>query len=199
MPLPILPNNSLIQPVRRRLESAVAVDISPFTGTEYVQDWGGRWWVYDLTFGVKKDAAGRALEAFFTALEGRTNSFIFRDPTFQGSAPAGTPLVSGSGQTGNTLNTKGWNANTSVLRAGDFISLGTDSSTHLYQVTVDATSDGSGLASLSIVPALRTSPLDGDAVEVQNPQVHLRASSVPVTSIQFGTFYTISMTAKEVV
>jgi P22 coat protein - gene protein 5 len=77
----------------------------------------------------------------------------------------GSPVVNGSGQTGNTLITNGWTANNAVLNLGDVISIGTLTSGVLavnpqnrqstgalrqFVVTANVTADGSGNATIPI-------------------------------------------------
>lgn len=81
----------------------------------------------------------------------------------------GTPLISGAGQTGTSLATKGWTASvTGLLNIGDCFTIAgvnavnpiTKQSTGSLQqfiVTAIANSDGSGNATLSIYPAITTS------------------------------------------
>ena len=81
----------------------------------------------------------------------------------------GTPLVSGAGQTGASLNTQGWsNSITGLLNVGDsFTIAGVNSvnpitkqstgSLQCFIVTAVANSGSSGLATLSIYPSITTS------------------------------------------
>lgn len=84
-------------------------------------------------------------------------------------ALGGTPLVNGAGQTGSTLNTKGWTASiTGLLAVGDCFTIAgvnsvnpiTKQSTGQLQcfiVTAAANSDSGGLSSVSIYPSITTS------------------------------------------
>ena len=94
------------------------------------------------------------------------------------SSSAGTPLVKGASQTGNTLLIDGATASqTGYLKAGDYIQLGSGISQRLHMVTADANTDGSGNATLSIEPALRTSPADNLAITVANCKGVFRLNS----------------------
>lgn len=83
-------------------------------------------------------------------------------------AHGGTPLVNGASQTGTSLATDGWSTSTAVLKAGDVITLAgvyavnpvSGASTGVlrqFVVTADATSDGTGEATLSIYPGITAS------------------------------------------
>jgi hypothetical protein len=72
----------------------------------------------------------------------------------------GTPLVAGASQTGASLNTDGWPATTTVLRAGDFFSVNGE----LKMVIADCVSDASGNATVEFAPILRSAPADNAAL-----------------------------------
>ena len=114
---------------------------------------------------------------------GYYGTFLLGDPNgadAQGSASTlpGTPLVNGGSQTGNTLVIDGCPASkTGYLKAGDYIQLGSGSSSRLYKVLTDTNTNGSGQATLDIWPALRNSPSDNDPVVVSNTKGLFRLSS----------------------
>lgn len=99
------------------------------------------------------------------------NFEIFMDqniPTQQTGAYAGTPTVTGAGQTGSTLVTGGWTASiTGLLNVGDVFtlsgvnavnpeSLASTGSLRNFVVTATANSNSSGASSLSIYPPITT-------------------------------------------
>lgn len=198
MPLPIIPTTALNGVRRTPVTSSAAVG-SPFSGKQQVYAWGGEWWEYDLEFWPQYGADGRALSGFLTALGGLTGTFIFKDPAEKNTASVGTPVVAGASQTGSSLNTSGWTPSITVLTAGQFIQLGTDTTTRLHQVTADATSDGGGLATLAIWPALRESPADLASITIDEPGVILRLQESPPTFIAPTTSYRFSLSAREVI
>jgi hypothetical protein len=153
--------------------SVVAITRSPFTGGQQVQAYPGQWWTAELSLPPMKRAQAEAWNAFLLSLNGLEGTFLLGDPAArvpQGTA-TGTPLVDGASQTGNVLNTKGWTASqTGILRAGDYLQLGSGSSTHLHKVLADANSDGSQKAGLTIWPSLRTSPGNSDPITVLSPR-----------------------------
>lgn len=162
----------LVKEASRTLVDAVALSQSPFTLSSQRQDWGGRAWQYDLEFAIHLGREGREVSAFF-AMIGRAGTFLFRDPGLVTTA-AGSPVVAGAGQTGTALVTSGWPANTTVLRMGDGFSIGSGSMTRLHQLTQDAISGPTGVATLIFTPALRYAPVNGAALEVREPCVLLR-------------------------
>lgn len=198
MPAPVL-SPQLVRSVERRLAAATATTVSPFTGTVQAQDWGGRWWEYQLELGPFRGNDGRAAEAFFQALGGPATAFLFADPSLANTASVGTPLVAGASQAGGTLATDGWTPSTTVMRAGQCFSLGSDTNTRLYMVTEDAVSDGAGAATLSIVPELRVSPADNDPLEIADPEVLLRLAEPVPARVQPGALYRFAVTAREAI
>lgn len=182
--------------VTRTLRGAVGVSTSPFTGTQQVQDWGGAWWEYDIEFSIRQGSDGRRLSAFFAALRGPADTFIFRDPFIENPAALGTPLVNGASQTGSSLITDGWG--TRPMFAGDFFQLGTLGTTQLYQITADAAPSG-GNMTLQFVPALRSSPANNAALNVVNPGVLLRLSSAVPAAIGLADVYRFSISAREAI
>jgi hypothetical protein len=143
---------------------------SPFTLAQQRQKHQGQRW--EFTAGLPNMLRADAEEwiAFFGALNVGQGTFLFGDPngeTARGAA-TGTPLVDGASQTGDLLVTKGWTINiTGILKLGDYISLGTGTSTRLHKlIEADVNSDGSGDATLRVWPDIRESPADNDAITV---------------------------------
>lgn len=141
-------------------QDIVAVSLSPFTGQAQVQDWQAAWLEASVTLPPMCNRTAQAWVAFFLQVRGQACTFQLGDPVAtqpQGSA-AGTPLVSGNGQTGYSLMTKGWTPGAQgVLLAGDWIQVGY----RLYRTLDTVNADNNGLATLPIWPRLRESPADG--------------------------------------
>jgi hypothetical protein len=151
--------------------SVVSMSQSPFTGQQQVYKHQGQWWEAEVTLPAMTRAEAESIVAFLLSLDGSYGTFTMGDPI--GTSPrgigTGTPLVKGAAQTGQDLLTDGWTANqTGILKAGDWIQLGTGSSTKLYKVLVDTNSNASGEATLTLFPKLRSSPSDNQAIYVNN-------------------------------
>ena len=109
------------------------------------------------------------IDAFVLAQGGRSGVFTFQTLVYDTplGVATGTPVVAGANQAGTTLVTSGWTpSQTGILKAGDMITIA--GQTKAYKVVADANSDGSGNASLSIIPSLMTSPANAAAVAVNN-------------------------------
>lgn len=141
---------------------------SPLSGAiQTVEMPGARWAV---SFGLNAmDATDAALWRAFTAkLRGQAGRFYLWNmarPAPRGVA-TGTPVVSGAGQTGNTLVTSGWTISTTgILKAGDFFNVNGE----LKLLVADATSNGSGVATITFEPPLRSSPADLAVIATSKP------------------------------
>lgn len=125
---------------------------------------GAHAWQIDMAFGAMTRATFAPLWSFLNSQAGQSGTFTFSLPSLgtpRGTA-AGTPLVNGGAQIGSELVTDGWAINSLVLRKGDFIEI--DGDRKIYQITADATSNGSGEVTLSLYPALRRTPPDNVTV-----------------------------------
>lgn len=184
------------------LVRAVAVSESPFTYAQQTQEHQGEAWEIQATINLLNREQAEEYNAFLLSLHGRLGTFTMEIPgseTARGIA-TGTPLVKGADQTGNVLETDGWTAGqTGILKAGDFIQLGSGSTTRLHKLVSDADSDGSGNATLTLVPKIKTAPSDNDPIVVSSPKglFRLKSNSNPV-SISPPNQHTISFAAREV-
>jgi hypothetical protein len=154
-------------------ESVVAVAQSPFTGETEVQQHDGQVWHGTVNYPPLERADAKRLIVFLQKLDGMYGTFTMSPPgseTPRGSA-GGTPLVNGATQTGVDLVTDGWPVSESVLLEGDFIQLGTGLTSRLYMNLGDVTSDGSGNATLTLWPRIKTStsPADNAAIVTSSP------------------------------
>lgn len=154
------------------IDHAVAVAESEFTFEAQVQEHQGVAWEISGTLELLNRDQAEEYNAFVAALKGRLGTFVVT-PAGSGTArgvATGTPLVKGAGQTGNTLITDGWTHSvTGILKAGDFIQLGTGATATLHRVLADVNSDGSGNATFDISPKIVTAPADNAAIVVSNP------------------------------
>lgn len=163
-----------------RARTVVGVSASPFTGQQQVYKHQGQWWEAEVSLPPMKRADAEQVIAFLLKMNGQYGTFLLGDkanPATRGVG-TGTPLVNGASQTGDELITDGWTADTTgILKAGDWIQLGSGSSTRLYKVLDDVDSDGSGNATINIFPSLRSSPSDNATITVSNTQGLWRLAS----------------------
>tara|TARA_R110000824_G_scaffold24195_2_gene85579 strand:- start:4147 stop:4779 length:633 start_codon:yes stop_codon:yes gene_type:complete len=169
-----LPTSSVSQPQATafRIKRAVGMSESVFTGSQQVYQFAGEWWEAEVTLPPLTRAYASDWLASLISLRGIFGTMYLGDwdgRTARGTASssAGTPLVNGVSQTGNSLIIDGATASqTGYLKAGDYIQIGSGSDQRLHMVIADANTDGSGNATLSIEPALRSSPTDNTTITV---------------------------------
>jgi hypothetical protein len=184
-------------------KSVVAASRSPFTGEQQIQKHPGQWLEAQVTLPLMTRAEAEEWFSFFLKLDGKYGTFLMGDPageTARGIA-TGTPLVNGASQTGNELITDGWTANqTGILKAGDWIQLGSGAASRLYKNLIDINSDGSGNATLTLWPNLRSSPGDNDPLTISSAKGRWRLTenSVPF-SINEAVHYETSFNCVEAI
>jgi hypothetical protein len=155
-------------PVARTIDwtanDMVSVNTSPFTGQQQVQNWGNSLMEASVTMPVMADADARKWIAWLMACQGIAGVFAFGDPlaTAPLGSGGGTPIVSGSGQTGYALNTSGWPGAGAIL-PGDWIQIGL----RLYRNVGNQSGTSS---TLTLWPQIRESPADGAAIITVNTQ-----------------------------
>lgn len=125
----------------------------------------------------------------------RESSFTVKHLEAPGSrkAPNGTGTagvtVNGADQTGSSLDTQGWpTGTTNVVRDGDVIKIG--GIDHVFMVTADADSDGSGLATIEIAPSIFVggSPADSAAITTTDVEFTAMIADYTMPSARPGDF-----------
>jgi len=198
------PTQTGVAAVEFTATDVVSVSQSPFTFSQQVVRHAGARWSATISIPPVKRSDSEYWNSFLLRLRGQYGSFLLGDPnaaTPRGSAAsaAGTPVVNGASQTGNELAIDGLPASaTGYLKAGDYIQLGSASTSRLYKVLEDVDSNGSGEATLNLWPDLRSSPADGATVVVSNAKGVFRLSNnEAVWTINNAGFYSISFAAVE--
>ena len=129
---------------------------------------GAQRWSAVLSYPTMKRVDFAPLWAFLVSQKGQYEAFQGVMPGYdtpQGTA-TGTPLAFGAASAGATsIPTDGWTISiTGILKAGDFIKF--SGHTKVYMVVADANSNGSGQATLSIMPKLVAAVADNEALTV---------------------------------
>ena len=140
---------------------------SPITGAMQTVDRSGERLMITVRYNNLQSADRNELQAFLMKLNGHQHrvNLPFFGMDNQGTF-GGTPLVFGASQTGTTLNIDGCSNNiTDWMKAGDVFSVNGE----MKIATLDADSDGSGLATLTFSPRLRSAPPDNDPIETTAP------------------------------
>jgi hypothetical protein len=202
-PLSLPVATKAIQSIEIRAINAVAYSRSPFTFAGQAFAYAGQMWTADVTLKPMKRADAEQWNAWLLSLRGQLGTFLMGDPmgaTARGDA-TGTPLVNGASQTGGSLVIDGaTNSTTGWLKAGDYIQLGSGSSSRLHKVLTDANSDGSGNVTLDIWPHIRVAPADNATVTVSDSKGLFRLSSNDQGfSINESAIYGMTFAAMEAV
>ena len=169
-----------VSSINIRAKTVVGVSSSPFTGQQQVYKHQGQWWEAEVSLPPMKRDEAEQVVAFLIKMNGQYGTFLMGD--FLSTAPrgigTGTPLVNGASQAGDELVTDGWTVSTTgILKAGDWIQLGSASTATLHKVLDDVTSDASGNATLNIFPNLRSAPDDNAAITISSPKGRWRLAS----------------------
>lgn len=174
------PTNIGIANIILSAESAVALSQSPFTFQQQVVAHPGQRWAASVSLPPMKRQDAEYWVAFLLSLKGQLGTFLLGDPNCvdaQGSARTtpGTPRVNGGSQAGDSLVIDGLPINeTAYLLPGDYIQIGTATTTQLYKVLTQVNTEPSGGATLDIWPNLRGSPADNAVVSVANTKGRFR-------------------------
>lgn len=188
------PSTPRPQSMSWRLVMPSQTNVSDWTGRRQTISSGRGWWESQVTFPpIVGTTNVNAWRAFIAKSRGKANDFqVPVDPTAQ-SASTATPMVNGAGQTGRTLNTDGWPLSTTVLQAGQYVTI----NNQLLQLTENITSNGSGVATLTFEPPVRVAPSDNAAIEFKNPYCLMYLVEEPTLSVETGYVYSLSLNLRE--
>jgi hypothetical protein len=169
-----------VSSINIRAKTVVGVSSSPFTGQQQVYKHQGQWWEAEVSLPPMKRDEAEQVVSFLIKMNGQYGTFLMGD--FLSTAPrgigTGAPLVNGASQAGDELVTDGWTVSTTgILKAGDWIQLGSASTSTLHKVLDDVTSDASGNATLNIFPNLRSAPDDNAIITISSPKGRWRLAS----------------------
>ncbi len=170
-------------PVGAQIKSITNTRVSnPHSAKRTARSGDTQRFMYTLPYPPMTRADFARLYAFMMKQRGQFAVFqIELPPPFnapQGSwATATSVKVDGANQTGRTLNLKDFTASQSdVVKAMDFFTIAGD--LKVYTVVEDASSDGSGLATVTIEPALQIETLaDGAVITHTNVQLTVADTS----------------------
>jgi hypothetical protein len=188
------PANAVIEGLQWKLIMPSQTNISGWTGQRQVLGSNRGWWECVMTPApIVGDAAVKPWRAFLAQARGMVNDFQVRVHPRAQSSLANTVRVQGAGQTGRSIITDGWPNSTAVLSAGDYVTI----NDQLVQLTANVTSNGSGVATLTFEPPIRTAPADDALVEYRNPYALMYLTEEPALSVTVGDVYTLSLNLRE--
>lgn len=156
--------------VAMQLSGNTGIFQSPLNGSIQTLDRGGLRWEAQYTFSKLRGDARANLIGTLAGLRAQANRL--RVPVYDNAKRGlygGTPTVDGASQTGNSINLADLSNNiTDWIRKGDYFSIDVNGEHELKMATADASSNGTGLITVSFEPRLRTSPLDNAVVYVED-------------------------------
>lgn len=182
-------------------ENVVGISESPLSLKQDIHEWEADRWRLVVQIDPLNREEASEWAAFLSALRGKRGTFWYGDEVTKvpRGAGGGTPKVKGAGQAGYILETDGFPNNLLVLKANDRFQVGN----HLYKVTKDATTNGSGEVALDIWPSLRgaNGPADDADLILTSPKTIFRLSdNVPIPdNIDRNEFWNISFQAEEAI
>lgn len=168
---------------------------SVFTGSEQTVRFPGSHWRCVLTFNNLTENTSRELEVLMAQLDGESGRVKISNWIRPGLLNKGEPLVSVGNQTGAILQTKGWLANSIVLRKGDYITV----SNELKMITDNVISDKNGSANIPIAPILRRPPEANERIETIKPYGIFKLTGNDQGNFQYrpGVFSSVTINLKE--
>lgn len=140
---------------------------------------GRVWQETYIPFNVRS-VSGRAFLEQINRFWNQAIAFDLVHPDYQtpNGAGGGTPLVNGAGQTGQALAIDGATPNvTNWLRAGDLLRIG--GLTPVYHVQADVSTDGTGAATLQVLPSIQAAPADNAALTITGVTIHAMLAAAP--------------------
>jgi hypothetical protein len=145
--------------------TVVGMAQSPFTGAQQTYAHPGQWWEVSVTLPPMTDAQAGAWCGFFLALNGREGTFYLGDTIRKTRLGAVTgTLTVGSGAVANTTTLPIAGA-TGSFAVGDWIQVGTTSTSRLHRVTQVNSS-----SSVDVFPRLRSAYTNGTAITYASPK-----------------------------
>lgn len=184
-------------------QNTVAVSSSPFTGQQQVLKYPRECWKASVTVARSLRDNAEDWVAFMLALRGQYGTFFLNDPlntTPQGAARStDTVTISTAVSSGESISIDSdQNSITDYLKAGDYISTGSGTSTQLFKVLNSVDTNSTGGATLDVWPRVRTSLSVGDTVTVENCKgVFRMATNDASWGIETGNAYQIQFEAME--
>lgn len=170
-----MPVSTGIVASRFALRRAVAVAQSPFTGQQQSYEWSMALWTAEIKLPPMKREYASEWLSFFMKLHGRRGTFLLGDPDAKNPrgaiSLAATPTLNASVAIGDyDVSIAGVGNSIGAFKAGDYIQIGSSATAKLYMITADATSNGSGVVSVSVEPTIKATASSGAAVTFISPK-----------------------------
>ncbi|RUR38565.1 hypothetical protein [Vreelandella populi] len=166
---------------------------SPFNNSQQVVGHPGGYWECSIDLPLLDQQQARLMSSFIHSLHGMMGTFRLYPWNRRPGPAAGNGVVDLGGQAGGQLVTRGWNAGTTVLRRGDYITV----SDQLLEVLQDVVSNDQGRATILVAPWLRVPPANGAAVNYRNPYAVMRLTEDGANTDYQGIIASASLSCRE--
>jgi hypothetical protein len=189
---PEINGETLIQKMSMKIVNSVAVNTSPYTYAQQVQNMGGSRWEANITLRPMTRTEALAFQAFMAGLKGQVGTFRLGNPL---STMSNAPTVSVNGGA-----SAGAFAVPMQLSAGDSLVAGQEVqiADHLYIITDNASA--SATTTVGIQPALRDARSGGTVIVVNQPKGIWRMKKPEVEwSIDKSSMYSFSFSCCEAI
>lgn len=136
-------------------------------------------WSVKISSPAMFESDSGAWQALIISLKGRTNQLELwnHGRSYPRGTMRGTMTFNGGhAQGATTLSIVASGEVSKTLVAGDFLGFGTGTTQQIVMVTADATSNGSGVISVTVQPPLRNAHLTGASVAWDKPKALFRRS-----------------------
>jgi len=134
-------------------------------------------WVVTLEATSGREQDGGGWQAFGMLLRGQTHQVALWNharPVPRGTMRGVMTLSTGAAQGATTLSIVASGQAAKTLKQGDYLGFGANLTQQVVMVVADATSDGSGVISVTVEPALRNAFLLGESVTWDRPKALFR-------------------------
>ena len=185
-PAPSTMSWRLIQPSQQ--------NVSGWTGARQIMASDRGWWECSITMPpIVGETSMNPWRSFMASARGSVNDFKVKVNEIDQSSDSSTPRINGGSQVGRSLNTDGWPVSSTVLSAGQFVTI----NNQLLQLTADVTTNSSGQATITFEPPIRTSPSDNTLIEFKAPYALMYFVEEPSYSVEPGLIYSMSFNLRE--
>lgn len=198
------PTETGISDIVFHMDNARAISRSPFTGRQQVYKWPLQKWSVDITLPTMQRDRAEAWIVFLAKLNSGVSTdlptFYLSDPNAQPLGSQATNFLVNSGGDPNTVNLSDLDTGkVGALLPGDYIRIGTGSSSRLHKVLDQVDSNGVGEGSAAIWPANYQSLNDTEGSNLDAYGVFLLTDNRSSFSINNNSSYGITFTAESLV
>lgn len=148
-------------------------------------------WTCEVTFWpISTEDEERLLRAWLVNMDGQINATNIQRACQ--TPPGSSPIVAAGAVAGNTCPLSGMQPSSTILKAGDHITIPTGSTFRLVTLTADLVSNGSGAGTAQFRPEIIEAPSVGGTVSIYTPfsPMRLAQDDNPMPSADGVTSFT---------